>query len=74
MKHIGIVALLLLMAAGAGQSTAQTKTDTTKVKSDSITWSKELDHVIPYDPEDDFEQRHVDIVPLYALSNLEKQQ
>ena len=31
----------------------------------------QFDH---YDPEDDFEQRHVDIVPLYALSNLEKQQ
>ena len=46
MKHIGIVALLLLMAAGAGESTAQTKTDTTKVKSDSITWSKELDGVV----------------------------
>ena len=28
----------------------------------------QLDH---YDPEDNFEQRHVDIVPLYALSNLE---
>ena len=27
----------------------------------------QFDH---YDPEDDFEQRHVDIVPLYALSNL----
>ena len=24
-----------------------------------------------YDPEENFEQRHVDIVPLYALSNLE---
>lgn len=24
-----------------------------------------------YDPNDDFEQRHVDIVPLYALSNIE---
>ena len=46
MKHIGIMALLLLMAAGAGESTAQTKTDTTKVKSDSITWSKELDGVV----------------------------
>ena len=45
MKHIGIMALLLLMAAGAGESTAQTKMDTTKVKSDSITWSKELDGV-----------------------------
>ena len=40
------MALLLLMAAGAGESTAQTKTDTTKVKSDSITWSKELDGVV----------------------------
>ena len=46
MKHIGIMALLLLMAAGAGESTAQTKMDTTKVKSDSITWSKELDGVV----------------------------
>ena len=46
MKHIGIVALLLLMTAGAGESTAQMKTDTTKVKSDSITWSKELDGVV----------------------------
>ena len=46
MKHIGIMALLLLLAAGAGESTAQTKTDTTKVKSDSITWSKELDGVV----------------------------
>ena len=28
----------------------------------------QFDH---YDPKDNFEQRHVDIVPLYALSNLE---
>ena len=28
----------------------------------------QFDH---YDPEDDFDQRHVDIVPLYALSNLD---
>ncbi|GEM_PF-511049 len=28
----------------------------------------QFDH---YDPKDHFEQRHVDIVPLYALSNLE---
>ncbi len=40
------MALLLLMTVGAGASTAQTKTDTTKVKSDSITWSKELDGVV----------------------------
>ncbi|MBR0259271.1 MAG: TonB-dependent receptor family protein [Prevotella sp.] len=46
MKHIGIMALLLLMTAGVGEATAQTKTDTTKVKSDSITWSKELDGVV----------------------------
>ncbi len=46
MKHIGIVALLLLMTAGVGEATAQMKTDTTKVKSDSITWSKELNGVV----------------------------
>ena len=46
MNHIGIMALLLLMTVGAGASTAQTKTDTTKVKSDSITWSKELEGVV----------------------------
>ena len=46
MKHIGIMALLLLMVVGAGEATAQSKTDTTKVKSDSITWSKELDGVV----------------------------
>ena len=28
----------------------------------------QFDH---YDPEDNFDQRHVDIVPLYALSNLD---
>ena len=40
------MALLLLMVVGAGEATAQSKTDTTKVKSDSITWSKELDGVV----------------------------
>lgn len=30
----------------------------------------QFDH---YDPQDNFEQRHVDIIPLYALSNLERQ-
>lgn len=30
----------------------------------------QFDH---YAPKDEFEQRHVDIVPLYALSNLELQ-
>ena len=46
MKHIIIISLSLLLAARAGIATAQTKTDTTKVKSDSITWSKELDGVV----------------------------
>ena len=57
MKHIRLVCFSLLLAAGAGESTAQTKTDipeqssptrslSTKVKSDSITWSKELDGVV----------------------------
>ena len=46
MKHIVIISLSLLLAARAGIATAQTKTDTTKVKSDSITWSKELDGVV----------------------------
>ena len=45
MKHIVIISLSLLLAARAGIATAQTKTDTTKVKSDSITWSKELEGV-----------------------------
>ena len=46
MKHIVIISLSLLLAARVGIATAQTKTDTTKVKSDSITWSKELDGVV----------------------------
>ena len=45
MKHIVIISLSLLLAARAGIATAQTKTDTTKVKSDSITWNKELEGV-----------------------------
>ena len=56
MKHIGIMALLLLLAAGVGEATAQTQADSTNVsrsaqrdacqsKNDSITWNKELEGV-----------------------------
>ena len=53
MKHIGIMALLLLLAAGVGEATAQTQADSTNVsrsaqrdacqsKNDSITWNKDV--------------------------------
>ena len=45
MKHIGIMALLLLLAAGVGEATAQTQSDSTSVKNDSITWNQELEGV-----------------------------
>ena len=52
MTHIRIMLLSLLVAAGAGRATAQTqsesddvKSDSTSVKNDSITWSKELDGI-----------------------------
>ena len=56
MKHIGIMALLLLLAVGVGEATAQTQADSTNVsrsaqrdacqsKNDSITWNKELEGV-----------------------------
>ena len=45
MKHIGIMLLSLLLAAGAGIATAQTQADSTRVKNDSITWNKELEGV-----------------------------
>ncbi len=45
MKHIGIMAILLLLAAGVGEAAAQTQADSTSVKSDSITWNKELEGV-----------------------------
>ena len=45
MTHIRIIALLLLLAAGGGIATAQKQSDTTSVKNDSITWSKELEGV-----------------------------
>ena len=57
MKHIGIMALLLLLAAGVGEAAAQTQADSTNVsrsaqrdacqsKNDSITWNKELEGVV----------------------------
>ena len=45
MKHIGIILLSLLLAAGAGEAAAQTQADSTRVKNDSITWNKELEGV-----------------------------
>ena len=46
MKHIGIILLSLLLAAGAGEAAAQTQADSTRVKNDSITWNKELEGVV----------------------------
>ena len=46
MKLMKIVFLSLLLAARVGIATAQTPTDSTSVKNDSITWSKELDGVV----------------------------
>ena len=46
MKHIGIILLSLLLAAGAGEVCAQTQADSTRVKNDSITWNKELEGVV----------------------------
>ena len=46
MKHIGIILLSLLLAARVGIATAQTQQDSTSVKNDSITWSKELDGIV----------------------------
>ena len=56
MKHIGIILLSLLLAAGVGEAAAQTQADSTNVsrsaqrdachsKNDSITWNKELEGV-----------------------------
>lgn len=45
MKHIGIMALLLLLAAGVGEAAAQTQADSTNVSNDSITWNKELEGI-----------------------------
>ena len=45
MKYIKIVFLSLLLAARVGITTAQTQTDSTSVKNDSITWSQELEGV-----------------------------
>ena len=46
MKHIGMIALSLLLAARAGMATAQTKADSTSVKNDSITWNQELEGIV----------------------------
>lgn len=46
MKHIGIILLSLLLAAGAGEAAAQTQADSMRVKNDSITWNKELEGVV----------------------------
>ncbi len=57
MKHIGIMLLSLLLAAGVGETAAQTQADSTNVsrsaqgdacqsKNDSITWNKELEGVV----------------------------
>ncbi|MBQ8989622.1 MAG: TonB-dependent receptor family protein [Prevotella sp.] len=45
MRHTKIVFLSLLLAARAGITTAQTESDSTSVKSDSITWNQELEGV-----------------------------
>ena len=45
MKHIGIILLSLLLAAGVGETAAQTQADSTHVSTDSITWNKELEGV-----------------------------
>ena len=46
MKHTKIVFLSLLLAARAGVTIAQTPSDSTSVKNDSITWNKELEGVV----------------------------
>ena len=46
MKQIGLALLSLLLAARAGIATAQTQNDSTSVKNDSVTWSKELDGIV----------------------------
>ena len=46
MKHIKLVCLSLLLVAKAGIATGQTQADSTNVKNDSITWSKELEGIV----------------------------
>lgn len=46
MKHTKVVFLSLLLIARVGETTAQTQTDSTSVKNDSITWNKELEGVV----------------------------
>lgn len=46
MKHLRIACLSLLMMVKAGGLLAQTQSDSTSVKQDSITWNKELEGVV----------------------------
>ena len=46
MKHIRLVCFSLLLVAKAGIATGQTQADSTNVKNDSITWSKELEGIV----------------------------
>ena len=46
MKYSKTLCLSLLMAAKAGLLMAQTPSDSTQVKSDSVTWNSELDDVV----------------------------
>ena len=45
MKYLNIFLLSLLLAAGVGEATAQTQSDSTSAKNDSITWNQELEGV-----------------------------
>ena len=45
MKYLNTFLLSLLLAAGVGEATAQTQSDSTSVKNDSITWNQELEGV-----------------------------
>ena len=45
MKYLNTFLLSLLLAAGVGEATAQTQSDSTSAKNDSITWNQELEGV-----------------------------
>ena len=45
MKYLNTFLLSLLLAAGVGEAAAQTQSDSTSVKNDSITWNQELEGV-----------------------------
>ena len=46
MTYLKIVFLSLLLVARGGRTTAQTQSDSTSIKQDSITWNKELEGVV----------------------------